>query len=44
MLKPVRWTPDLVSHFWDALTETKLLDIGFSKWLAGTCSKPSSGI
>lgn len=34
MLKPVRWTPDLVSHFWDALTETKLLDIGFSK-LAG---------
>jgi SAM-dependent methyltransferase len=30
----VRWTPDLVSHFWDALTETKLLDIGFSK-LAG---------
>jgi len=34
MLKPVRWTPDLVSCFWDALTETKLLDIGFSK-LAG---------
>jgi 2-polyprenyl-3-methyl-5-hydroxy-6-metoxy-1,4-benzoquinol methylase len=34
MLKPVRWTPDLVSRFWDTLTETKLLDIGFSK-LAG---------
>ena len=34
MLKPVRWTPDLVSNFWDALTQTKLLDIGFSK-LAG---------
>jgi SAM-dependent methyltransferase len=34
MLKPVQWTPDLVSHFWDTLTETKLLDIGFSK-LAG---------
>ncbi len=34
MLKPVRWTPDLVGQFWDALTETKLLDIGFSK-LAG---------
>jgi 2-polyprenyl-3-methyl-5-hydroxy-6-metoxy-1,4-benzoquinol methylase len=34
MPKPVQWTPDLVSRVWDALTETKLLDIGFSK-LAG---------
>ena len=34
MLKPLTWTPELVNHFWDSLTETKLLDIGFSK-LAG---------
>jgi 2-polyprenyl-3-methyl-5-hydroxy-6-metoxy-1,4-benzoquinol methylase len=35
MLKPVRWTPELVSHFWDALTETKLLDLGFSRLAGG---------
>jgi SAM-dependent methyltransferase len=31
MVEPVVWTPDLVDRFWDSLTETKLLDIGFSR-------------
>jgi 2-polyprenyl-3-methyl-5-hydroxy-6-metoxy-1,4-benzoquinol methylase len=34
MINRLRWTPELVKSFWDGLTETRLLELGFSK-LAG---------
>ncbi len=34
MPKPIVWTPELVARFWNALSETRLLDLSFGK-LAG---------
>ncbi len=31
MVKPMKWTPDLVERFWDGVSQTRLSQLSFSK-------------